>query len=281
MARTISVTLLPAYLYCPRKLYLEHVLGIREIPKEVTVVGKIRHSVYDLVNRQEKGIVLSVTEHNIQDIEEKYKASYSRTLKNSIKLNKSLLHKLDLNLVEVYKKIWPLVLEEARARSAVLSSAAQKHRIFGAKLWEALTPKIESEVFVSSQTLGLKGKVDRIEKHGDKVIPVELKTGRAPKDGVWEGHLIQIGAYMLLLEEQYGKPVPKGIVEYLNDKVKRNVRMNPFIREDIVRLKEKVLQLLESDHPPPMVQNQNKCRTCGLRERCQVLDRENPPSDKN
>jgi len=51
----------------------------------------------------------------------------------------------------------------------------------------------------------LKGKIDRIEKFNDTAIPVELKTGKAPKGGVWESHMIQVASYMLLLEEKLGK----------------------------------------------------------------------------
>ncbi|MCK4669702.1 MAG: CRISPR-associated protein Cas4 [Nanoarchaeota archaeon] len=272
MAQSISVTMLPAYLYCQRKLYLESVLGIKEIPKETLIIGKIRHNVYDLVNRQEKGIVLSINEQNMNQIEEKYKTNYSKNLKNSIKMNKNLLHNLNINLIGIYKKLWPLFFEEAKARSEVLKNFIQKNKIFGIKLWEKLTPKIESEIFVSSATLGLKGKIDRIERYDEKIIPVELKTGRAPKDGVWEGHLIQIGAYMMLLEEQFGKAVTEGIVEYLNEKVKRGVKMNPFLKEDIFKLREKVKELMNSDKLPPITENKNKCKICGLYEECYKLN---------
>ncbi|MBW3010921.1 CRISPR-associated protein Cas4, partial [Candidatus Woesearchaeota archaeon] len=267
-----SVTALSAYLYCRRKLYLEQVLGLKEVPKETVIVGKIRHNVYDLVNRQEKGIVLSIHENNIDQIEEKYKTNYSNNLKNSIKLNKTLLHNLKFNLSDVYRQLWPTFLEESRIRAAALRGFVEKNKIFGPKLWERLTPKIESEVFVSSKELELKGKIDRIEKHDDKIVPIELKTGKAPRESVWEGHLIQIGAYMMLLEEQFQKPVNDGMVEYLTEKIKRPVKMNPFLKNDILKLKEEVKELLASDKLPEITENKNKCKICGLRDECYRLN---------
>ena len=272
MAQMINVTALSAYLYCRRKLYLEEVLGLKEVPKETVIIGKIRHNVYDLVNRQEKGIVLSIDENNVGQIEEKYKTSYSNNLKNSIKLNKTLLHNLKFNLSDVYRQLWPTFLEEAKVRASALASFVEKSKIFGPKLWEKLTPKIESEVFVSSQELELKGKIDRIEKHENKVVPIELKTGKAPRESVWESHLIQVGAYMMLLEEQFQKPVSEGIVEYLSEKIKRPVKMNPFLKDDIMKLKEKVKDLLSSNKLPDFTENKNKCRICGLREECYKLN---------
>ena len=69
----ISVSLLSSYLFCSRKLFLEQVLGLKALPKGVTIKGTIKHNVLDLVNKQEKGIVSSTDEQNLEEIKEKYK----------------------------------------------------------------------------------------------------------------------------------------------------------------------------------------------------------------
>ena len=43
-----------------RKLYLNKVLGFIEPPKEITVIGSLRHNIYDRVNKIEKEIILSI-----------------------------------------------------------------------------------------------------------------------------------------------------------------------------------------------------------------------------
>ena len=64
MTKRISVSMLSAYLYCKRKLFLERVLGLFEPEKEALVKGTIRHETYDRVNRIEEKIVKSITEND-------------------------------------------------------------------------------------------------------------------------------------------------------------------------------------------------------------------------
>ncbi|MBW3017680.1 CRISPR-associated protein Cas4 [Candidatus Woesearchaeota archaeon] len=268
----ISVTFLSSYLYCKRKLFIEQVLGIKEMPKHATVVGNIRHDVLNLVNRQEQGLVCSIRPENKEKINLIYKEIYSKNLKNAIKINRNLLYNLDLNLVDVYKQLWTFFNEEAVARANNIVSFVNKRNIFGAELWEKLMPKIESEVFVDSDELEMKGKIDRLEKYDDGFVPVEVKTGKAPKDGVWEGHLIQIAAYMLLLESKFKKAAKEGVVDYINDNAKRTVKMNPFLKEEVIKLKDRVKELLNSTQLPPMCSQEKKCEMCGIRKECFDLD---------
>ncbi|MBW2987212.1 CRISPR-associated protein Cas4 [Candidatus Woesearchaeota archaeon] len=268
----ISVTFLSAYLYCKRKLFIEQVLGIREPAKDVTVIGNIKHSVFDLANKQEEGLVKGISIENKNTVKQLYRETYSKNLKNAIKINKNLLHSLDLDLVDLYKKLWINFNEEAISRARNILSFIDKHNIYGLELWEKLTPKIESEVFVRSDKLELKGKIDRIEKHENKIIPVELKTGKAPKDGVWEGHLIQVAAYLMLLEDQFNKKADEGVVNYINEKEKRTVKMNPFLKEEVIKLKDKVKDLLNNTQVPEMCGHEKKCEKCGIRNECFGLD---------
>jgi len=49
-------------------------------------------------------------------------------------------------------------------------------------------PILISEQRIGSDKLQLKGIVDRIEVYENGYVPVELKTGKIPKEGVWPGH---------------------------------------------------------------------------------------------
>jgi len=266
----ISVSLLSAYLFCPRKLYLEQVLGLKAIPPAVTVKGTIKHNVLDLVNKQEKGVITNISKENIKEVNEKYLSLYSKNLINSIIIKKSLLEKHNIQQIVLYNELWSFFKEDAEMRANYVNDFVSKFNIYGNELWESLTPKILTEIYIESDELELKGRIDRIEKYSDKYIPVEIKTGRAPRDGVWEGHLIQIGAYMMLMEEHFGVPVNEGKVHYL-DSGERIVKMNPFLREEIIRLKDEVKLLLNSKDLPDFVDNKNKCKTCPLKEECYGL----------
>lgn len=56
----IPVSLLSTYLYCPRKLFLQEVLLLEEPPKDIVVMGSIRHETHDLINKKEEEIVTSI-----------------------------------------------------------------------------------------------------------------------------------------------------------------------------------------------------------------------------
>jgi len=264
----IPVTFLTSYLYCKRKFFLEQVAGIVEPPKEVLVKGKIKHNVFDLVNKQERGIVLSIKNDNKSEIIQKYRESYSKNLKNILLINKKPLQQLNIKLIDAYNELWSFFEEESASRAENVYKFLKTKRVFGKELWESLTPKIESEVYVESDNLQLKGKIDRIEKHNETIIPVELKTGNVPKEGVWESHMIQIAAYMLLLEDVLGKKTVVGKVKYIKNNILREVHMNPFLKEEIRRLVKEVQEFLAKQDIPDFAKNKKKCESCGLREDC-------------
>ena len=133
---------------------------------------------------------------------------------------------------------------------------------------EKLTPKITSEFHIVSEKLQLKGIIDQIEDYGNGVVPIELKTGSCPREGVWPGHRIQAGAYALMLEEMQGKPVGQAVVYYLDGNEKRNIVMNPFMREEIAGLVEEIQELLSNTLLPEYCCSMQKCAACGLRKEC-------------
>jgi CRISPR-associated protein Cas4 len=261
----ISVSLLSSYLFCSRKLFLEQVLKMKSFPKEATVKGTIKHNVLDLINKQEKGIINSINDQT--NVQEKYLNLYSKNLINSIRVRTEILVQHKIQPMQIYNEMWPFFQEDAKLRSNYVSEYISKYNIYGNELWESLTPKIITEIYIESDLLELKGKIDRIEKYKDRYIPVEIKTGRAPQEGVWEGHLIQIGAYMLLMEEKYGIKVDTGKVHYLGTG-EREVKMNPFLKEEILKIKDEVKNILSSKDLPDFVKNKKKCETCPLREDC-------------
>ena len=265
----ISVSMLSSYLYCPRKLFLQKVLAVEEPPKESLVLGTLRHEIYDFVNQSEEKIVISIKKKiQFNEIITLYKTFYSRALRERVIKNKSRIKEVNLDIVDVFKKTWPLILNEAEIRAKNIFDFIQKCDFYGKELWEKLTPKIISEQRAESEKLQLKGIIDRIEVYENGYVPIELKTGKMPRDGVWPGHRIQIIAYAMLLEEKFKTNVKEGFVSYLDAKETRHIAINPFMREEIVNLVKEVQELLKNQQPPNYCENRNKCTSCGLRETC-------------
>jgi len=264
----ISVTMLSSYLYCKRKLFLEKVLKIIEPEKEVLVLGKVRHEVFDVINKSEEKLVKSISMKISKDeIKDLYKKNHSKALRNIILKNKKDLSKFNIEMIEVFKSIWDSIEPEIELRTSVVHDFMKSHDVYGDELWDKLTPKIKSEVYIESTALQLKGIIDKLEVFSDKVIPVELKSGKAPSDGVWPGHLIQVGAYILLLQDS-GKNSPNGIVYYLTGKEKKEVFLNPFLKDEIIELAKKVNKLMNEKQIPDFVSSKSKCDMCGLKDSC-------------
>ncbi len=265
----LSVSMLSAYLYCPRKLFLEQVLALKEPPKESTALGSLRHNVYNLINRSEERIVSSIAEKiQYSQLISSYKSFYSKILREQIIKNKPSLRQFNLDLAEIFRKTWPLILTEAETRSNNVFSFIQQYNVYGRELWERLTPKILSEQKIESELLQLKGIIDRIEIYSEGYVPIELKTGKMPKEGVWPGHRIQIAAYSMLVEEKYSAKVKEGFIRYLDSNEARKIAINPFMKEEVRQIISKIQELLKNVYPPDYCSSRNKCADCGLRNAC-------------
>jgi CRISPR-associated protein Cas4 len=264
----LSVSALTTYLYCPRKLYLTKVLGFIEPLRDASIIGSLRHDIYDRINKIEREIVLSIKEPDATHIQQQYKNRYAQIVRSSIIRFKPMLNEVKLDLTETFKTIWPFLEKEYKFRSRNIYEFMQENCIIGEQLWEKLTPKIESEVSVQSDKLELRGVVDRVEIYKGNIIPAELKTGKAPTDTLWEAHKIQLAAYMLLLEEKYGLDVRGGYVHYLNEDLKYDVIMNPFLKDEVIGLIQKVKELLDTSKIPEIIDSENRCNACSLKPEC-------------
>lgn len=264
----LSVTHLSSYLYCARKLFLEKVLKVIEIPKEAVVKGTIRHETYDGINKAEEDLVKSITAENLKEIDEIYKNQYSKILRKVIKESEKEIKEIDLKPSVIFKETWPLILKESKTRAENIKNFITIHNVFGDELWEKLTPKILSEFRVESEALGLKGIIDQIAVYGNELVPFELKTGKCPREGVWPGHKIQLAAYMMMLKEKSEKTIKEGFIAYLDHDLKRQIVLNPFVENEVKDLVKKVNCVLNSFDIPKQCSNENKCNACNLKGKC-------------
>ena len=114
--------------------------------------------------------------------------------------------------------------------------------------------------------LRLVGKPDYlVEEAGGMIAPVELKSGRAP-NRPHEGHVMQLAAYCLLVNEVYGRRPAYGILQY---------RDRAFAIDYTIDLEEDLLDLL-ADMCEDMFESEidrdhndwGRCARCGLRQNC-------------
>jgi CRISPR-associated exonuclease Cas4 len=84
----------------------------------------------------------------------------------------------------------------------------------------------EREHTAVSEKLGLVGSVDKLIRVGEvEFVPCMIKTGKCPEYGVWRSDRMQLAAYAMLIEEEFGTTVQRGFVEYIRTATVRELHI--------------------------------------------------------
>ena len=123
--------------------------------------------------------------------------------------------------------------------------------------------KVEKPLFYTA--LELTGKPDYLVQQNGKIIPVEVKSGRAP-EAPYDSHIYQLAAYCLLVEKTYHTRPPYGIIHYEN---------RDFAIDYTHELEEALIDLLvemkRDEHKkdvPRSHEQAGRCAKCGFRKHC-------------
>lgn len=130
-------------------------------------------------------------------------------------------------------------------------------------------------IALSSESLGISGVLDVIEEKAGEQYPVETKHGSAPHDDdgkptTWDNDAVQLCAQALLMEEAFGKPVPRGFQFYAGSRERVEVPFTEALREQtraaITRIRE--LEVLDVPPEPLPPEQRHKCFGCSLATIC-------------
>jgi CRISPR-associated exonuclease Cas4 len=123
--------------------------------------------------------------------------------------------------------------------------------------------KLEKPLFYSP--LELTGKPDYLIQQNGRIIPVEVKSGRAPNEP-YDSHIYQLAAYCLLVEKTYNKRPPYGIIHYENRDFA--VDYTPALEASLLDLLAEIKRD-EGRHDVPRSHEQAaRCARCGFRKVC-------------
>jgi CRISPR-associated protein Cas1 len=131
-------------------------------------------------------------------------------------------------------------------------------------------------VQISSERLGITGKLDLVEEKNGVVCPVEYKRGSGPPGGnglpaFWENDAVQVCAQGLLLEEELGVSVPRGILYYIGSKSRVEVPLDDDLRAKTLQAIRTIRELSDQDAPPEPLPGElrHRCFGCSLATICQ------------
>ena len=124
--------------------------------------------------------------------------------------------------------------------------------------------RVERALPLWSKRLGLIGKADVVEFHGETPYPVEYKHGPHREQ---EHDDLQLCAQALCLEEMTGKAVLRGAIYHHSSRKRREVALTPELRARVVEVTQAIRTMLTSKRLPPPV-NDRRCTHCSLQESC-------------
>ena len=265
--RLLPVTALASWVHCPRQFFMSYVLKVEEPMNAAMVLGSVKHKFHELASLADERIILQLKKSD--GLQEVFAREFTGILRESVVKSVNSLRQVQVTLLEAFESGKPVLADEVRDRVERLSPLIAQG-LSGDALWSALSPKIKSEYRVQSEKLGLKGRIDKLECYGARLVPVELKSGKAPVEGVWDGHRIQAGSYALLLEDVFQTTVPEAVVHYVDHKARRSVMLNPFLREEIIEIAAKARQTIESTELPKGCAREG-CKYCAQCEQANFV----------
>ncbi len=190
-------------------------------------------------------------------------------------------------------KLEPLAAQEPPIRVMALRALAYCERLFYLEEVEEIYVANElvyagrtlhEEVFrqegleprsfeMSSEKLGLVGKVDAVRHRDGSWVPYELKRGRPyrAKDKsaqAWPADALQVSAYGMLLEEFTRSRVKECRVRYDAENVTVRVPLDEDARDAVLIAVQRARHLREATERPPITTDEHKCVRCSLAPVC-------------
>lgn len=224
--------------------------------------GMLKHRILDYFNKDEPQLIQSIKnqipEKQIQNL---YKLLLEQKISSVINKHNFQIQQLKLNTSEFYNELF----EKSNKDINEKSKSCYKFLCLGftgKNLWDNISPKFQTELTLESESLGLKGRIDKVEISKLQTIPYEIKT----RPDIYESDKIQLAAYALLLEKQFNKPITKGIIQ--SESEKQEIQLDQELKNKVIELKNKIHELYNSQEIPQMQSNFKKCEKCSLKKIC-------------
>jgi CRISPR-associated exonuclease Cas4 len=112
----------------------------------------------------------------------------------------------------------------------------------------------------------LAGKPDYLVREGRAIIPVEVKSSRAPASGPREGHVLQLAAYCLLVEETEGVRPAYGLIHYADQTFR--VENTPELARALLSTLDAMRHDMARGGSRRSHDDPARCRRCGVRAAC-------------
>lgn len=265
----IRVSSISEFVYCPVKMYFNHVQEDNVQTQEM-MAGKITHEVRrgfdDLIKRNIWNINKNI---EIEDIFEilfdevpQFIENISRKYSGKDGINFSALEELCSSLEEDLKL-------ESQFMALKIKRILNTTKKRGNEIAEMFFPQSLLEFPLQNEELNLSGKIDKIEIINNVYYPIEIKTGMPPVKGVWPADALQIAAYAVLMDYELNKEVLVGFVDYTMICERRPVVINSILHQKLFGVLDSINLMFEKEEIPQFNLNKNKCEKCEYIDICE------------
>lgn len=122
-----------------------------------------------------------------------------------------------------------------------------------------------NELYLESERIGLKGKIDVLELDDGRTVPVERKRAESG-DFYWSDE-VQIAGYCMLLEDYLDEIVHEGAIYLYETDQRMHVPITENHRREVRELID-TMRNLDPHDVPQLVDNPDKCEACSTRHYC-------------
>ncbi len=124
------------------------------------------------------------------------------------------------------------------------------------------------DVWLYSRKLGLSGKLDLLVETDSECFPVDFKWTPGT---VRRNHILQLGGYSLLVEDQLGKKVSTGFVYLLKQGDVVACPMTRALKDECLATLEKIRAMIRGEDFPSAAKERAKCIDCEYRNFCRDI----------
>ena len=120
-----------------------------------------------------------------------------------------------------------------------------------------------NEIYIESEKLGLKGKVDVLDEKSSATIPIERKRG----ENYGYNDEIQLAGYCMLLSKNTGEKIREGAIYLYETDQRIHIVITEDHKAEVFKIVTKITSMSPGE-PPPFTNNPAKCEKCSTRKYC-------------
>lgn len=120
-------------------------------------------------------------------------------------------------------------------------------------------------VWLTSELLGLSGKLDLLIESSTGWYPVDFKETTGPARS---NHFLQLCGYALLVEEAYQCPVARGFIYLIPTNSVEPVEMTDELQSNTLVALDRIREMIVSQRVPTATEVRARCTDCEYRNYC-------------